>query len=91
MISMAKAARKTNNTPPCSVCGSHLIDSDFQIITRTFNHRSFIFHVCSPCQNKHSERAIARTLKKRVAAPYKLEVPTIVVQTSQSEPVMMEK
>ena len=88
---MAKAAKKSNNMPPCSVCGSHLIDSDFQIITRNFNHRSFIFHVCSQCQDKHSEKAIARKLKKRVTSPYKLVVPTIVVQTSHSEPVMMEK
>ena len=91
VIFMAKTARKTNNIPPCSVCGSHLADSEFQVVTRTINSRSYIFHVCVECQDKLSENAIARTLRKRVASPYKLKLPEIVVQTSHSEPVMMEK
>ncbi|MHA2060480.1 MAG: hypothetical protein ACW976_06860 [Candidatus Ranarchaeia archaeon] len=88
---MAKTANKTNNMPPCSVCGSHLVDLEFQIITRVLDHRAYTFHVCTPCQSKKSQRSLDRTLKRRVTPPFKIEIPPVVVQTAQSEPVMMEK
>jgi hypothetical protein len=88
---MAKTAKKTNNMPPCSVCGTHLMELDFQIITRVLDHRTYTFHVCAPCQSKSSQRSLDRTLKQRITPPFTIDVPTIVVQTAQSEPIMMEK